>query len=158
MKSLRTTPAAYVVEVIRPKKGIQLYGGFDTRKEAEKFIKQTEKKKPNWRFSILAAFRCPEDSDDFVYEFCDESDPDEPVLDVRCMGFDELAPYIRTAREDCGWMVNADRLVPPRDHAAYGWEATWIAVEVNGERFQVPHWLPRVVEQQRKELACSDAE
>lgn len=150
-------PAGFLIEAIRPKKGLVYFYGYDTIEEAENEIRNLEKKKPKWRLKIMALYRCGDDGERIACEVCDADEQIE--LDVRLMHFGSLLPYIKEARDQRGWLVFMDRLVPPRDHDSYGWAAKWIAVEVDGEKFHVPHWLPRVVEQQRQEaLQCSAAE
>lgn len=153
------TPAGFVVEVLRPKKGIEFHADLDTLEDAESFIRRMQKKKPKWRMSVLAMYRWPVDMGDLVHEALDEDD--DPILDARRMSFKELLPYIREAYFQRGWQMEKDMLLPSLNHPSYNWAAKWIKVEdkeLYAGSFKIPHWLPRVVEQQRKEAQCSDAE
>lgn len=163
------TPAGFVVEVLRPKKGIEFHTDLDTLEDAEAFIKRVQKKKPKWRMSILAMFRWPLDTDVVVHEVCDAGDEDEcEALDARYMEFGELLPYVRDAHNKFGWWLkdNGSALMPPTNHESLRWAAKWIKIEdkeISETTFRIPHWLPRVVELQRKEaeqekIQCLDIE
>lgn len=150
------TPAGFVVEVLRPKKGIEYHADLDTLEDAEAFVKRMEKKKPKWRMTILAMFRWPLDG-----VFVADQEDDGTILDARRMAFGELLPYIRGAYSVYGWRIAEGALIPPKEHKSHKWAAHWIKVEdkeIRKEAFKIPHWLPRVVEQQREELRCSVAE
>lgn len=152
------SPAGFVVEVLRPKKGIEYRTGLDTLEDAESFVRRTQKKKPKWRLSILAMYRWPVDGVFLVNEVCDESE--EGILDVRNMAFGEVQPYVKDAYSNFGWafdintLIGVPALLPPLNHKARYWAAKWLTIEMPelcSGSFRIPNWLPRVVQQQREQ-------